>query len=496
MCICQYLNKGEPSSNGSKTCAIYDKTGSFIQYYTEHKTPEGSIQKVYNNNGAPIAVQKLSKNGNILEATVFNEQNQIQRQDFFNNKGKIQYQNYYNNNGKLVQQTFFDDKEKISYINFFNEKGEINNQNFFNQQGKYIFSKPNNPLDSILKDFFLNLETLTKDDFYETLNRISEIKHTNYPTYSDSLYVLMHQYGINTGHHILEDIAEINPTLLKTFEDEALYRSTSPNGYKYTEDINKDIREHPSDYKKLSVDYQRLITRPIIHNTKKEQSQKEQVYTFNAVLDESTQQDETGNCYLVTGIKAMDSKKLGRELLAKLRKTTDEGFLITCQGNSKEYLITYEEILCSEHLSSGDPDMRVWELAMDKYRRDCAYENSFLNVDSEAGNLMDVSTAFFGKPVEEIENLKDFNLLSFNDEDKIFSFSLHPNNTDTTYPNAMSNNGDESIKLFEKHAYRITKVADNRVYFTNPWNDSEELSLSIDTFKNLENIHIEKMSLL
>ena len=81
----------------------------------------------------------------------------------------------------------------------------------------------------------------------------------------------------------------------------------------------------------------------------------------------------------------------------------------------------------------------------------------------------------------------------------MFTFSLLKIQDVVNKPNSseMENekNEDSSIKLFDSHAYRIARFDNNRVYFTNPWEDTVELSLSADEFKNLKGLRLEKLEL-
>jgi len=47
---------------------------------------------------------------------------------------------------------------------------------------------------------------------------------------------------------------------------------------------------------------------------------------------------------------------------------------VELKGVEKKYVISAEEIEKSNHLASGDPDIRAIELAVDKYLKELAYE--------------------------------------------------------------------------------------------------------------------------
>ena len=93
------------------------------------------------------------------------------------------------------------------------------------------------------------------------------------------------------------------------------------------------MAEHPDDYKKLTVDVMRLMHRPKID---KEDDHGDNRLKLNNIIDKNVYQMDTGNCYLISNIKSIDSKPLGRKALKSLRQNLPNGdVLITCKGNNK-----------------------------------------------------------------------------------------------------------------------------------------------------------------
>lgn len=452
--IYQFFNKGELDKDGNKICGVYDKDGNLASYWVESNFDDSA--------------EEFSNYKYYLADGTFSAENRTK----YNKLGFITEREYLDENGEITYNKKYD-TESIQFVNKIYEKIKSGN----------LTEKD---ISSILREIdrlYIDRSIYSMDD--DTRN---------------NLYYVMLKYQEVTGSIMLDDIAKINPSLANIILENVVQRETEESQfeYKYTKDIQSDMASHPNDYKKLSVDLLRIMHRSWID---KEENYGDDILNLNGKLDEQTKQGQTGDCYLLSFIKTMDSKTKGRELLNSLRKDLPNGdVLITCKGNGKTYRITKEEILNADNFSVGDDDMRVWELAMDKYRRDMVYGDPIRfheQVDSEGGLSSQVITAFYG--VEEASTSINYELegelydwSDFNNSNFGFTFYSDYSGGKSVYPRVITS-GDEEREFVECHAYRIIKMENGRVYFTNPWNDSEELSMSFEEFKKIPGLEIEKI---
>lgn len=454
--IYQFFNKGELDKDGNKICGVYDKDGNLASYWVESNFDDSAEE--FSNCKYYLADGTFYKE----IRTKYNKLGFITEREYLDENGEITYNKKY-------------DTESIQFVNKIYEKIKSGN--------------------------------LTEEDISSILQEIDslDIDRSVYvmdENTRNNLYYVMQQYTKVTGGIMLDDIAKINPNLANIIVEKVVQRETEESQieYKYTKDIQEDMASHPNDYKKLSIDLLRIMHRNWIV---KEENYGDDILNLNGKLDEQTKQGRTGDCYLLSFIKTMDSKTKGRELLNSLRKDLPNGDVrITCKGNGKTYRITKEEILAADYLSTGDDDMRVWELAMDKYCKDLAYEDplKFYNdVDSDGGFSSEVISAFWGKnicsTIESWEFEVNDEIFKFSDlNNENFGFTFHGSeisNDNFAFPQVLSVTG-ENEEFITNHAYRVSRFENNRIYFTNPWDDSEELSLTIEEFKSIPGLSIEK----
>ena len=455
--IYQFIGQGDIDPDGTRTCGIYDKNGKLTSFYVESDfdpvSQEARTRKSY------------TADGEFEHFTSY----------------------FFDENGKQIEQHFHDKYGKIDTICLYDKDG-----------APIITYDPNSQLDNFAARICSILDNLTEEDFQTILSEIENtlitIDDESEYSETDNLYFVMEKYAECTGRFMLDDIAQKNKQLADYLINyiKAQETAETETTYKYTKNILADMAEHPDDYKKLTVDVMRLMHRPKID---KEDDHGDNRLKLNNIIDKNVYQMDTGNCYLISNIKSIDSKPLGRKALKSLRQNLPNGdVLITCKGNNKTYLITKEEILDSDHLSTGDDDMRVYEIAMDKYRRDVAYSDPSAQVDDYAGTLQDVCKAFFGIGEVAEYDIADFNFEEINDENLVFDFHISTTDKDATIPQASSKNRG-NVDIETNHAYRVVRKDSERVYFINPWDTSEELSMSIEEFKQIKNLRVSKFDL-
>ena len=225
--------------------------------------------------------------------------------------------------------------------------------------------------------------------------------------------------------------------------------------------------------------------------------------SVNGEIDRPAYQGRTGDCALIAGVYAFASTEKGYDIIKdaitinKDKDGTVESYTVNFKGINESYTITAKELnketnfdpgrlITNSKYSAGDKDMALLELAIKK----CANETTKVDFDKQEKKLYgiyftNVNYLFTGEhsnytnPTEFLNKLdnnelsKDtVGLIGFEKKQKVKEID-----------------GDK-IKLIKDHAYTITEVTKDTVTLLNPWNTGESITLSRDTFENLETAQI------
>ena len=80
-------------------------------------------------------------------------------------------------------------------------------------------------------------------------------------------------------------------------------------------------------------------------------------------------QGQTGDCYLLAALESMSNTPEGRYYIKQSVKKHFWGDVtVYFKGIDKTYIITQDELQNAPNLSSGDDDVKAFEIAMAKYR--------------------------------------------------------------------------------------------------------------------------------
>lgn len=380
------------------------------------------------------------------------------------------------------------DKNGTRRCNYYNSNGEFYGY-YIETNGKAEKEVKLNPEFNAMIDEVKNgkismpeLEQYLSETIYDV-----KVEQNDETRPQDNLVLFMQNYEYRTGESLLERLSRTDDgkELCRTIINGVIENN---DGYKYIDDIVSDINSHPTDYRKLSVDVERILTRPDVYG-------ENESLELNEKIDEPTTQGETGNCYLLSTVSALDSTEKGHRNLKSLwRYNENNDIEFTCKGNNKTYIITREQIQKSNHLSHGDDDMRIYEIAMDMYRRDMAYENRGFTVASDGGTMSEVMKAFFGIDYNSTVTNPD-ELLDADLTQKVYNFDIDLNGANLSVQNTKGETVPQG--LINQHQYQVKEVHDGNIYFVNPWNNKNTLIMPFEQFKNLHpNIEVIDLSQL
>lgn len=205
----------------------------------------------------------------------------------------------------------------------------------------------------------------------------------------------------------------------------------------------------------------------------------------NGKIDADFKQGYTGDCWLLSSIKAISSDEKGLEKLNSMisvQKSGDKLISVTVHLQGKDYIISSEELHAAIEYSTGDLDVRALEIAVNRY----CLENSYKDVTGGGHAGFGYSILLGDEDsVKEFAKKKpqDFNI---NPE---FQNDLKTRNRVGTIGGASCDKyaidvkTGEKVKLVQFHEYAIVGSDNEFVYLTNPHDTSQKLKLEIDDIK-------------
>lgn len=244
----------------------------------------------------------------------------------------------------------------------------------------------------------------------------------------------------------------------------------------------------------------------------------------NGKIDEHVGQGGTGDCWLLTGVLALNSTEVGKNIIkSSITANADGSVTVNFKGVGVSYTISLDEIKKhdtddnkNDAYSNGDNDMLVLELAVEKLKNDIAsgkvkldvIEDSYEGYNGESGEIEggfpqqllyfltdEESTTATAKYIRAPQTPND-PAQTFIPEsyiNKIFNEALENGNTaitfglyDGTHSAKLTNGKDYKLPLGRGgHALAITNLTKDTVTFVNPWDSTKEYTMSWSEFAKL-----------
>jgi|GEM_PF-5630378 len=254
---------------------------------------------------------------------------------------------------------------------------------------------------------------------------------------------------------------------------------------------------------------------------------REELAAPNGEFSPYFRQGSTGDCWLLTTLFSLGDRPGGRQILDEMMEINPDGSVtVHFRGSGDEYTITAEDVAShetgEERLSSGDPDYRAVERAMnlhlsklhdaplsDYYLRH--YQQSRINNPDNPvtrggwmhsqpiRDLLGGETGFFSARYEdESEFTEEVLNMSALGMDSVGALALYAASNETsdriTEPGFILRHGfhptePANMNLHTNHAYAITDIdrESRTISIVNPHNASRTTTLSYDEFINFFN---------
>lgn len=268
----------------------------------------------------------------------------------------------------------------------------------------------------------------------------------------------------------------------------------------FCDDIVSDINDTREDFSKLDFNCKRLLAR--MGN----RSDSTVDYEINGRLDKPFNQVGTGDCWLVEGMNTILYKPGGADILNELL-TLDKGKKVLKVSlpytDMPDVSISFDRITKSNHLLSGDPDPRAFEIAYDEYIKDMGYreiikdqenqtsgtghpkrhKNMTIDTDINGGFSVDFYRAVLGNGISI--NNPPMDSIDFNDDNQVFVFAYF-NKNEPLWGYAFDMGGNiedaEIIPLDTSHAYGVFGNDEKYVHFHDPRMQGKIIYVEKDSF--------------
>ncbi len=215
----------------------------------------------------------------------------------------------------------------------------------------------------------------------------------------------------------------------------------------------------------------------------------------NGKLDHIYKQGDVADCWILAGIESVKRKAGGKKYLESLitMDSTGNYFTVWLPGISHRYTFSQRELQNAAYLSKGDLDVRLFELAMDKYYKSINEGDR----DEYGSNIgRDYTEEFYKAILPPVAFVKTtstpqnpFNPKNFSNPRKAYTISVKSSDTPTV------ENGEHcGNKLHQKHAYSVVKSDSQYIYIIDPHASDRIMKLSVEEFKKY-NVLIESVVL-
>lgn len=241
----------------------------------------------------------------------------------------------------------------------------------------------------------------------------------------------------------------------------------------------------------------------------------------NGEIDEKVSQGGTGDCWILSGVLALNSSEAGKQIIKEsITPNSDGSVTVTFKGINVSYTISADEIrkhdtdnIKNDEYSNGDNDMLVLELAVAKLKQDIASGKVKLDVPADSWEGYDSNGSIEGgfaqqmiyfltgkiatTEIADVPRLVGTNQKqTFVSEEVIFRMfneALESGNTalnfgiyDGVHSATQTNGRTFAIDLGNGgHAFAITGLTSSTVTFVNPWDSTKEYTVSWEEFAKL-----------
>ena len=331
--------------------------------------------------------------------------------------------------------------------------------------------------------------------------------------FSMEMMALQNLYGVTkSGKSVMDNLPEGISKFFIDGDDITIFKQ---DGSRIAQVISDDVVNFNNIYRKIETNrYTPVTTIP--------------AYTaaagangVNGEIDEYVKQGQTGDCWLISGIIALNSTETGRKLIKNSITLNEDGSAtVSFKGAQASYRITAEDIArydtdnnTSDYYSNGDNDMLIFEIAVARLKKDIrngkvnwnlsedsyeGYNNYDYSIEGGfaqqliylmTGKLSDTYVVDAETTYELAEGLSQEEVYSIlrdavNNPETILTIGLY---YDIKSANCIDGKVFNIDLTDGGHALAVTNVdgVNQTVTIVNPWDSTEEFTMSWSEFANL-----------
>lgn len=355
-----------------------------------------------------------------------------------------------------------------------------------------IYAKTRLGLPTTGKNIDKHIKAINKDNVWSVLKIYQDKTNGEESLFSGIMGEIGLSYSERASYckHIMKALVDI-------YKDSGVYIDDIVN------EFNKEIQYQKGTWSRANAERLDAIADKLMRRYNS--IDQEQNNLPNGRIDKNFKQGTTGDCWLLSAIKAISKTPKGLKILNDSIKVTPNGnVIVTLKGVKKSYTFTRKEIMGNTQLSSGDLDVRAIEMAVDRYFAD---ERKSKNVGERIdinGNSEDIAFQILtgkggwdhfyerGSDFDEWLNgeryeIRPEHIAKFNNKNHIVCVSAFGQSKKDIRVSTTASNGNKEGRLVKNHAYAISRADKNYIYLINPWDTSTELKVDIKTFKSFFN---------
>ncbi len=375
-----------------------------------------------------------------------------------------------------------------------------------------------------------NIAKITPDNVEEVLTEYAK-KSAEAGENESLVEAVLDEVGLS-GEEKVKYVTHIKDQLLEKIaydlrnDPNTLKEVTDKFNAKFDSMINKSMLGF---YNTSSVD--KLITELMELAAQKREMNQFGIGDANGKIDYQSSQGDRGNCWLLAGLTSLSKSKNGEKLISDAIKhdPANQCFKVYIAEAGKEYTVSYYDLNYGQlTYSKGDSDVRIIELAVQKYfeeigeqydgnttkrlfelftgRKEDETKSDEININRKVydnGELSERTKTLITDSINSGSPLDIFNIPLENrqqEQEKYFDdiLSTFAGRTDLCLvcvfnAELLPHVDGSDDEIVSGHGYTVSKIDSEHVYLINPWDSSKEIVMSRKEFCHLAlNISVAK----
>ncbi len=333
--------------------------------------------------------------------------------------------------------------------------------------------EPKNP---VITEIFGDKEELNVHDFYTELDKLTNSSIEEVSQFAKKINEIYSKFYILNDY----DGEDLVKSILKIVNNKLGIENTAPMV------LTKDWLNKLFENDVLSV-------LDDILNNSVDEVKREYYCGVDGVID-TFSQGSMGDCWLLGGLISIANNENGKQILKDaIKQNDDNSITITFKKPAASYTISAETMIETRQnrgYSKGDNDVLAMELAVSmlindlkngKYS-DTSWDNG--STVENGGHSAFIFRILTGKSSSFISGGEQYDRVELLEE--MYKFykdsTLILNASTGSSPKSVTTIDGKLVELVGPHAYGVSNMTENTITLINPWNSSEEFTITYEEF--------------